>query len=378
MITLSPPRSPVAGAGARAGNRMRRSPIRLRPPGRRNGPRAPRGGGEPGPATKGNGVTGGEAAVCRVCGNAAGNRPLQLREMMFGTGERFGYTACARCGTIQIDRVPADLGRHYPSDYYAYAAPAPAAWWKQALKRGQARALLGGGGPLGALASRVLPRPDYLDWVLQAGQGPGSRVLDVGSGGGLVLRALHQAGFTRLTGVDPFLPGDDEPLPGLRLLRREVGEVQGEYDFVMLNHSFEHMPDPAGVMRALRGRVAPGGVVMIRIPLAGKHAGRTYGDDWVQLDPPRHLFIHTEAGMEHLARGAGFRVERVVYDSTALQFWGSELYRRGMSMLDVAKLDPRGPEVLFGKRRVRAWERRARELNRAGEGDQAAFYLRPA
>jgi SAM-dependent methyltransferase len=323
-------------------------------------------------------VTGGEAAACRVCGHAAGNRALRLREMMFGTGEGFGYTACAGCGSIQIDQVPADLGRHYPSDYYAYAPPAAAPGWKLALKRSRARAVLGGGGVLGALVSRVTGRPEYLDWVREAGLGPASRVLDVGSGGGVVLRELHLAGFTRLTGVDPFLPGDDEPLPGLRLLRREVGEVRGEFDFVMLNHSFEHMPDSAAVLRALRGLVAPGGVVMIRIPLAGRYAGRTYGDDWVQLDPPRHLVIHTEAGMQHLARGAGFRIERVVYDSTALQFWGSELYRRGMSLMDPATRRPRDPAAVFGRRQVREWERRAAELNQAGDGDQAAFYLRPA
>ena len=64
-------------------------------------------------------------------------------------------------------------------------------------------------------------------------------------------------------------------------------------------------------------------MIVIRIPIAGTHAWQTYGVDWVQLDAPRHLFLHTEDGMRSLAAGAGLQVTAVVHDSTAMQFWGS-------------------------------------------------------
>lgn len=317
-------------------------------------------------------------AVCRVCGNGADNRPLGLREMMFGTRERFAYTECGRCGCVQIDQVPADLGRHYPANYYSFGPPPAGPAWKRMLKRRRGRAAFGGGDPLGALVNRLAPEPGFFGWMRRAGQGPGARVLDVGSGQGVVLREMHLAGFSRLTGVDPFLGADAEPLPGLRLLRREVSQVEGEYDVVMLNHSFEHMAHPAAVMRELRRLVAPGGTVMIRIPVAGTFAARTYGADWIQLDPPRHLFIHTEDSMARLAADAGLGIHEVVYDSNGLQFWGSELYRRGLSLRDPHTGDLRRLTDVFTRGELRAWERRARELNRRRDGDQAAFFLRRA
>jgi hypothetical protein len=45
----------------------------------------------------------------------------------------------------------------------------------------------------------------------------------------------------------------------------------------------------------------------------------------VQLDCPRHLAIHTSRSMEQAAGLAGLTIAKTVYDSSAFQFWGSEL-----------------------------------------------------
>ncbi len=37
--------------------------------------------------------------------------------MMLGSRESFTYVECARCGCVQIAEIPADLARHYPTDY---------------------------------------------------------------------------------------------------------------------------------------------------------------------------------------------------------------------------------------------------------------------
>jgi hypothetical protein len=80
--------------------------------------------------------------------------------------------------------------------------------------------------------------------------------------------------------------------------------------------------------------------------------------------------------MEILARGTGFELSRVVYDSTGFQFWGSEQYRMGIPLRDGAVPQKGPPRGLFSKEDLRQFERRARELNAANRGDQAVFYLR--
>ena len=71
---------------------------------------------------------------------------------------------------------------------------------------------------------------------------------------------------------------------------------------------------------------------------------------------------------------AALVVDEVVYDSTSFQFWGSELYKRDMPLVGESPIS--SPVVLFPKVEIGQFARRARRLNKRGEGDQAAFYLK--
>ena len=112
--------------------------------------------------------------------------------------------------------------------------------------------------------------------------------------------------------------------------------------------------------------------------MAGTFAWQKYRTDWAQLDAPRHLNVHTEAGLKALAKRTGFEVERVVYDSTGFQFWGSEQIKRGLPLIDKATgvIEPRAD--VFTKDELIAFEQQAETLNKTGQGDQACFYLRKA
>jgi SAM-dependent methyltransferase len=189
------------------------------------------------------------------------------------------------------------------------------------------------------------------------------------------LRLLRDDGFTRLEGVDPFAADADRRQAGF-LIRRDLNEVTDLFDFVLMDDSFEHMPDQASVLASVRRVCGPNGHVCISLPVVGEAWSR-YHTDWVQLDPPRHLYLHTEHSLGRLARDAGFRVQEVRYDSTAFQFWGSEQYR-----LDIPLGDRRSPaqdahSTLFSPGQMRAWQGEAQALNRTGAGDHATFFLRP-
>jgi SAM-dependent methyltransferase len=295
--------------------------------------------------------------------------------MMHGSRERFDYFECGACGAVQIAEVPEDLARHYPSEYgpFSLRLDGPV---KHTAKRLRGRHLLARPSLLGRLIVRVVGVPEFIEWIRPLDLALDSAILDVGSGAGQLLYEMSSAGFQNLLGVDPYIPETRVIPPGIRILKGALCDVPGRYDLLILNHVIEHVADPREMLRQAAGRLRSGGHLLVRTPVAGTRAWRTYGADWVQLDPPRHLIVHTETSMRRIAEEAGFEVAAVTYDSTPFQFWASEQYQR-----DIPLTDPRSHWVnparsSYDDAAIRRMEIEAARLNERGDGDQARFYLR--
>lgn len=320
------------------------------------------------------------AAACRICGNAQGNAAHFPREMMFGWGDSFEYLECGACGCLQIAAVPADLARFYPpKDYYSYKPPRrkTLARWVARLRAKRTRAFLGEPNAIGGVIAALSKRPEHYLWFSHAKLSLDSRILDVGCGAGGLLLKLGREGFRHLLGADPFIEADIDYANGVRILKRRLDELEGAFDFIMLHHSFEHMPDPAAAMRELRRLAAPGATILIRIPVADCEARRKYGVNWVAWDAPRHLYLHTRASMQRLAATSGFELREVVYDSGTQQFASSELYLRGVPYVEHGRYKPGNSPQSFSREQWAEFQAQADELNRRGQGDTACFYLRP-
>ncbi len=181
-------------------------------------------------------------------------------------------------------------------------------------------------------------------------------------------------------GLDPFVAGDIELPGGTRVLQRSLDDADDSFDLIMFNHSFEHMPDPLGVLRAAEQRLSDGGAVLVRIPVVAA-AWEMYRTHWIQIDAPRHLHLQTVDGFEKLAARAGLEVSAVRFDSDAFQFWGSEqaLHGIGLAAPDSFAHQRRRPGARrFSRSEVDAFSKRAGQWNREGRGDQAGFVLRRA
>ena len=306
---------------------------------------------------------------CRACGGTAMSASHEASEMMFATGGSYVYQECGACGSLTLANPP-DGAAHYPEKYYRHlelrVSPSMR-WYVKVLRIAYDRCV-----PI------VSPLSGRWGMGLRGSSDARARVLDVGCGAGRMLERLRDLGMQDLTGVDPYGVSSSAAANGrtgsLRLIRGLVEDVDGTFDVIVLNHSLEHVEDPAAVLSAVKALLSANGRAVVRTPVIG-YSWRRYGRFWVQLDAPRHLTIFSQRGLLECARRAGLRVERITYDSTAFQFSGSEDYLRGSTpkaggFADVAL---RLVRSIAGAWAVRAWL-----LNRRRDGDQAAFVLRGA
>lgn len=295
--------------------------------------------------------------------------------MMIGLRETFDYLECGECGTLQIMGIP-DLKRFYPPDYYSFNSVSGTrpAIFRHRLAR------------LYFVYKRFFPgfeEPRFLKKFLQdfvpLAEVPGldfqSKILDFGCGAGQLLLDLRETGFRRLTGADAFIEKDISYPNGVKIYKRGLEEFEPFYDFIMLHHSFEHLPEPLETLKQIHRLLGKGKFCLIRTPVVN-FAWEKYGVNWVQLDAPRHLFLFTETGFRRLAEKAGFKVEKVFYDSDSFQFWGSEQYLRDIPLADERAFNGNISESIFTKAQMRQWQRQAEQLNAQGKGDKGCFYLR--
>jgi len=203
-----------------------------------------------------------------------------------------------------------------------------------------------------------------------------SPILDVGCGKGQILLDMRDYGFTNLQGIDPFLDGDIFYENGVNIYKKRIEDLEGKFDLIMLNHSFEHMPDQLATLKKLRSLLRPKSYLLIRVPIVGSYQWQRYGLKWVGLDAPRHFYLHSLRSMDLLANQAGLCIDEVVFDSDGFTLWGSEQYEAGISLVDPRSywVDPSAS--LFKDTDIERFAVQAAELNANGTGDCVAFFLR--
>ncbi len=306
-----------------------------------------------------------EPTYCRICQNAENNTAYLAREMMYGLREEFEYFQCGACGCVQIAAFPEEMDAYYPEDYYSFQ-PKKMSAFEAFAKKEISLNTLKTSNPLGKLLRKAFP--GHLLWLNEHCKVDfNSGILDVGCGQGNLLMEMHRYGFRNLTGVDPFIEKDINYSNGVTVLKKQIQDVKDSYDLIMLHHSLEHMPNQDEVFRKLRDILNPDGRIVIRVPVADSAAWEKYGINWVELDPPRHFFLHTKESIDLMAGRHGLKVHHRLYDSSSFEIIGSEKWKR-----DIPSNDPTPEDLQKEKSR---YQKEVEQLNSEERGCRACFYL---
>jgi 2-polyprenyl-3-methyl-5-hydroxy-6-metoxy-1,4-benzoquinol methylase len=313
--------------------------------------------------------------TCRICSSSSHHTPYLFRERMFGLGDEFQYFQCSNCGCLQIASPPANLSRYYPENYYSFfAKPLPQRGLKSYFATKRDVWSTTGKGTIGRLISWMVPAGLEAISLAAVPAEKAMSILDVGCGSGSLLSLLWRAGFKRLLGIDPFVPNDFEILPGLSVRKTTLDRVSGQFDLIMMHHVFEHLPDGGETLQLCRQRLRPAGKILLRFPTAQSEGWKSYRENWVGVDAPRHLFLHTKSSFEMLAETAGLKVEKWFCDSSANYYWLSELLVRNIPLCDPAGAAV-APQNYFSQGEMRSFQRRAKQANAVGLGDQVVAVL---
>lgn len=138
--------------------------------------------------------------------------------------------------------------------------------------------------------------------------GRGARILDAGCGEGALLSFLRDRGYSALSGFD--LSPENVALchaEGLGFVAQgdalRIGEMGGEYDAIVSLDLVEHLPKEAvvGFLAAARGKLAPGGVLVLQTPNMGYLLASFH-----RYSDLTHQWGLTEVSVRVLLRAAGF------------------------------------------------------------------------
>ncbi len=319
--------------------------------------------------------------TCKICGETGPHQTHKVREMMFGFREWFTYLECFNCGCLQIAEIPTDLSKYYPANYYSLTCmpgTQNCTWAYRLMKKIRDRYAIYSRGLLGKWLYQRFPNEPLVSLSGIKNLEKDTRILDVGCGTGALLWDLRNLGFRNILGVDPYLEKDLEFANGLRILKRTFFDIGGTWDLIMFHHVLEHLADPLQTLQHASRLLSPNGTCLIRTPTVSSYAWEHYGTNWVQLDAPRHLFVHSIKSLEILSAKAELKIENFTFDSNEFQFWGSEQILRDIPLNSELSYAMNPSSSIFAPVQIRVFKKQAKYLNLSKKGDMAVFYLRRA
>ena len=308
---------------------------------------------------------------CPICNNSENNSSFFVKEMYIKPQEEFEYIECSKCGCLFIKEIPENISKYYDINYGPHNH-------QSSMKNKILDKIYGlylANNKFIKLITRDNVTITSRFWNSLSEKGiirKNSSILDVGCGDGKFLSILKKGGFKDLTGMDLFID-EENMLEGIKIYKSSLENFKPgrKYDLITSNHSFEHMDNQLENLKCFENLVKDDGIIVIRIPVKSKPVWKKYGVNWVQIDAPRHFFLHTVDSFKILCGKTNLIIADIIFDSYDEIFINCEKYKQNISPRDsewdTFKLDDKTTTKLKNE---------IRELNKKNQGDRAIFVLK--
>lgn len=301
---------------------------------------------------------------CRICNHQ--NEQLDsyhINDKMFSGKEIFEYFECSNCGTLQISKIPENIGSFYPDNYYSLSS-------KLSLKdkilfRLRDYVFFYNFPSFFVKKLKIKMANLSLEAFLKLKPKKSTKILDVGCGEGKFLKSIYNLGFKNIIGIEPFaLQEQEKPFP---IYKKALENINGKFGIITFNHVFEHLEDVNKTLKQCYDLLEKNGRIIIRVPVKDSYAFEHYKENWIQWDAPRHFQLLTRKAFYILTKENNFELIDYYHDSYKIQFAGSEKYKRNLSY--------QTPNSVFTKLELEEFIKKSTELNKQQKGDQIVAVL---
>jgi SAM-dependent methyltransferase len=226
---------------------------------------------------------------CAACGMVAASPWTAIAD--------WHYVACSGCGLVRLDPMPtaADAAQLYDNSYFTGSAQRGYAGYVQdeRIHRLNARR--------------------HLRRLASAGAQPPGQLVEVGAAAGFLLDEARRQGWS-VAGTDVA--------PSMRSSARELHRIElaaavddldispDGFDVAVAKQVLEHIVDPLTLLKDLRSRMRPGGLLSIETWDRGATVARLFGSRWQQVNPPSVLWLWDAGQLRRVIERAGFEVVR--------------------------------------------------------------------
>jgi len=246
---------------------------------------------------------------CYLCGHEGKLLYESLKDRLFGAPGEWNLKKCtnSECGLVWLDPMPVeeDIGKAYQNYYTHNDKPQHDKY----LQTTSFIRLL-----LQIVYRTVTTIPSYILGIkaeqfqlsrMYLNKVKPCRLLEIGCGSSEFLSHMQIAGW-EVEGID-FDAKAVENLRekyGINIHLGSLESVQypdNSFDAIAMNHVIEHIPNPVALLQECYRILKPGGYLVAVTPNINSWGHKKFEENWIHLDPPRHLHLFSDSTLRRCA-----------------------------------------------------------------------------